>query len=199
MTSTDTRVQVDTDKLMAFVFRAVEEVGAALNCALPVMGDQPGYYRDLASHGPATAAGPAARARTGDPHAREWLNAQAARGFVGYDAQARRYALPAEHAVALTDEKQPGGPARPVPDRARHRPGRRSPRRRAAARGWDGTSTTTMSTSDASGSSGRVHGQPHHLLAARPGRRGRQAAARRQGSRRGIRAWRLHGADGPGL
>ena len=107
MTSTDTPVQVDTDKLMAFVFRAVEEVGAALNCALPVMGDQPGYYRDLASHGPATAAGPAARARTGDPHAREWLNAQAARGFVGYDAQARRYALPAEHAVELTDESSP--------------------------------------------------------------------------------------------
>ena len=134
MTSTDTPVQVDTDKLMAFVFRAVEEVGAALNCALPVMGDQPGYYRDLASHGPATAAGPAARARTGDPHAREWLNAQAARGFVGYDAQARRYALPAEHAVALTDEKQPGGPARPVPDRARHRPGRTADHRGGAPR-----------------------------------------------------------------
>ena len=107
MTSTDTPVQVDTDKLMAFVFRAVEEVGAALNCALPVMGDQPGYYRDLASHGPTTAAAPAARTQTGDPHARDRLNAQAARGFVGYDAQARRYALPAEHAVELTDESSP--------------------------------------------------------------------------------------------
>ena len=62
MTSTDTPVQVDTDKLMAFVFRAVEEVGAALNCALPVMGDQPGYYRDLASHG-AIARAPAAISR----------------------------------------------------------------------------------------------------------------------------------------
>ena len=51
---TETSVQIDTDKLMAFVFRAVDEVGAALNCALVVMGDQLGYYRDLAANGPTT-------------------------------------------------------------------------------------------------------------------------------------------------
>jgi hypothetical protein len=115
VTSTDTPVQIDTDKLMAFVFRAIEEVGATLNCALVAMGGQPGYYRDLSSHGPATAAGLAARTQTGEPYAREWLNAQAAGGFVGYDAQARRRAH---------RRNQPGVPARPVPDRARHRPGR---------------------------------------------------------------------------
>jgi len=43
---------IDPDKLMAFVFRAVDEVGAALNAALVVMGDQLGYYRALAEHGP---------------------------------------------------------------------------------------------------------------------------------------------------
>ena len=40
---------------MAFVFRAVDEVGAALNCALVVMGDRLGYYRALAEHGPLAA------------------------------------------------------------------------------------------------------------------------------------------------
>ena len=51
---------IDMDKLMAFVFRAVDEVGAALNAALVVMGDQLGYYRALAERGPLTAgrAGP---------------------------------------------------------------------------------------------------------------------------------------------
>ena len=44
---------VDPDKLMAFVFRAVEEAGAALNSALVVMGDRLGYYRSLAQHGAA--------------------------------------------------------------------------------------------------------------------------------------------------
>jgi 2-polyprenyl-3-methyl-5-hydroxy-6-metoxy-1,4-benzoquinol methylase len=107
MTSTDAPAQIDTDKLMAFVFRAVEEVGATLNCALVVMGDRLGYYRDLAGHGPTTAAELAERTQTAEPYAREWLNAQAAGGFVEYDAAAGRYTLPAEHAVALADESSP--------------------------------------------------------------------------------------------
>ena len=82
MTTTDVPAQIDTDKLMAFVSRAVEEVGATLNCALVVMGDQLGYYRDLANHGPTTATELARRTQTSEPYAREWLNAQAAGGFV---------------------------------------------------------------------------------------------------------------------
>jgi 2-polyprenyl-3-methyl-5-hydroxy-6-metoxy-1,4-benzoquinol methylase len=107
VTSTDVPVQIDTDKLMAFVFRAVEEVGAALNCALVVMGDRLGYYRDLAAHGPTTPADLAGRTGTAEPYAREWLNAQAAGGFVDHDAATGRYTLPAEHAVALADETSP--------------------------------------------------------------------------------------------
>jgi SAM-dependent methyltransferase len=100
-------VQLDSDKLMAFVFRAVDEVGAALNCALVVVGDRLGYYRDLAAHGPTTPTELAERTGTGEPYAREWLNAQAAGGFVEYDAGTRRYTLPPEHAVALADESSP--------------------------------------------------------------------------------------------
>ena len=44
-------VEVDTDKLMQFVFRAVDEVGATLNTALVVMGDKLGLYRALAGTG----------------------------------------------------------------------------------------------------------------------------------------------------
>ncbi|MEU4420882.1 class I SAM-dependent methyltransferase [Actinoplanes sp. NPDC024001] len=99
--------QIDTDRLMSFVFRAVDEVGATLNCALVVMGDRLGYYRDLAAHGPSTPAELAKRTETGEPYAREWLNAQAAGGYVEYDPATRRYTLPAEHAVALTDESSP--------------------------------------------------------------------------------------------
>ena len=39
---------VDGDKLMAFVFNAVDEVGGALNAALVVMGDRLGWYRAMA-------------------------------------------------------------------------------------------------------------------------------------------------------
>lgn len=98
---------VDPDKLMAFVFRAVEETGAALNCALVVMGDRLGYYRALADHGATTPAELAEWTGTDEHYAREWLNAQAAGSFVAYDPSTGRYHLPAEQAVALTDESSP--------------------------------------------------------------------------------------------
>ncbi|TDN92065.1 class I SAM-dependent methyltransferase [Microbacterium sp. BK668] len=98
---------IDTDKLMGFVFRAVDEVGATLNAALVVMGDKLGYYRDLAAHGPTTPAQLAERTETAEPYAREWLNAQAAGGYVTYDPETRRYTLPPEHALAMTDADSP--------------------------------------------------------------------------------------------
>ncbi|HET7327668.1 MAG TPA: methyltransferase domain-containing protein [Nocardioidaceae bacterium] len=99
--------QVDEDRLMKFVFRAVDEVGATLNAALVVMGDKLGYYRALATGDALTAGELAERTGTAQPYAREWLNAQAAGGYVGYDPAAGRYSLPAEHAVALTVEDSP--------------------------------------------------------------------------------------------
>ena len=109
-TGTDTGAPggaIDMDVLMAFVFRAVDEVGATLNCALVAMGDQLGYYRDLAAHGPTTPDELAQRTGTGLPYAREWLAAQAAGRFVDYDPTTARFTLPAEHAVALTDATSP--------------------------------------------------------------------------------------------
>ncbi|MBM6401349.1 class I SAM-dependent methyltransferase [Phycicoccus sonneratiae] len=98
---------VDTDTLMSFVFRAVDEVGAALNCALVVMGDRLGYYRAMADAGPLTPAELARRTGTAEPYAREWLNAQAAGAFVTYEPADGTYGLPPEHVVALTDETSP--------------------------------------------------------------------------------------------
>lgn len=98
---------IDYAKLMAFVMRAVDETGAALNAALVVMGDRLGYYRSLAEHGPSTPAELAERTATDEHYAREWLNAQAAGAFIGYDSAAARYHLPPEHAVALQDETSP--------------------------------------------------------------------------------------------
>ncbi|SFR04537.1 Methyltransferase domain-containing protein [Lentzea waywayandensis] len=104
---TTTRPEVDTDKLMQFVFRAVDEVGATLNAALVVMGDKLGYYRAMASGEPISPAELADRSGTAEPYVREWLNAQAAGGYVTYDPATSRYTLPIEHAVALTVEDSP--------------------------------------------------------------------------------------------
>ncbi|WP_262852148.1 class I SAM-dependent methyltransferase [Mumia quercus] len=98
---------IDEGVLMSFVFRAVDEVGATLNAALVVLGDKLGYYRALADGGALTPSELATRTGTAEPYAREWLNAQAAGQFVRYEPDTGRYVLPAEHAVALTDEESP--------------------------------------------------------------------------------------------
>ncbi|TDO68687.1 methyltransferase family protein [Kribbella sp. VKM Ac-2571] len=100
-------VAIDSDKLMGFVFKAVDEVGATLNAALVVMGDRLGFYQALADHGPSTPAELAERTSTDQHYTREWLNAQAAGGFVEYDASTGRYTLPPEQTVAMTDPNSP--------------------------------------------------------------------------------------------
>lgn len=107
MTITEPAVEIDGDKLMQFVFRAVDEIGATLNAALVVMGDKLGYYRIMAADGPIAASELAERSGTAEPYAREWLNAQAAGGYLTYDPATARYTLPPEHAVALTVEDSP--------------------------------------------------------------------------------------------
>jgi SAM-dependent methyltransferase len=107
VTTAEQAVQVDGDKLMQFVFRAVDEVGATLNTALVVMGDRLGLYRALAGAGPLSPAELAERTGTAERYVREWLNAQAAGGYVEYDPDSGRYILPPEQAVALTDPDSP--------------------------------------------------------------------------------------------
>ena len=107
MTDTKAPVEIDEEKLMSFVFRAIDEVGATLNSALVVMGDQLGYYRAMADHGPLTPAVLAELTSTSEPYAREWLNAQAAGAYVDYDPETKTFSLPPEHAIAMTDETSP--------------------------------------------------------------------------------------------
>jgi 2-polyprenyl-3-methyl-5-hydroxy-6-metoxy-1,4-benzoquinol methylase len=107
MSAVEQAVEVDGDKLMQFVFRAVDEVGATLNAALVVMGDKLGLYRALAGTGGLTPAELAERTGAAERYVREWLNAQAAGNFVRYDSDSGRYWLPPEQAVALTDTDSP--------------------------------------------------------------------------------------------
>ena len=107
MTATEQPAAIDTDKLMKFVFRAVDEVGATLNTALVVMGDRLGLYRALAGAGPLTPAELAERTGTAERYVREWLNAQAAGAYIDYEPDGGRYTLSAEYAVALTNESSP--------------------------------------------------------------------------------------------
>src|SRR5437764_6113480 len=107
MATVEQPVEIDGAKLEAFVFRAVDEIGATLNAALVVMGDKLGLYRAMAGAGPLEPGEIAQRAGVAERYVREWLNAQAAGGFVEYDGWTGRYTLPPEQANALTEENSP--------------------------------------------------------------------------------------------
>ncbi len=184
-TATSPPPTIDEAKLMGFVFRAVDEVGATLNCALVVMGDKLGYYRALADHGPLTPAELAERTDTGEHYAREWLNAQAAGGYVTYDPATRPLHAAARARRRADRRDQPGVPARVLPDRLRHRP-RRRPRSSSAARDGDGIGWHQHNT-DVHVGCERFFRPGYHAnlvaeLAARPGRRGRPSCERGAGS-----------------
>ncbi|MDA8043854.1 MAG: methyltransferase domain-containing protein [Actinomycetota bacterium] len=97
---------MDEAALMEFVNGAVADVGAVLNGAMVVLGDQLGLYRALAGAGPVNTAELAARTNTTERYVREWCLAQSARGYLVYEGGGR-FSLPDEHAVALTDESSP--------------------------------------------------------------------------------------------
>jgi 2-polyprenyl-3-methyl-5-hydroxy-6-metoxy-1,4-benzoquinol methylase len=98
---------IDEAKVEAFLGQVLAEAGAALNATLIRIGDELGLYRAMADAQPVSAATLARRTDTHERYVREWLNAQAAGGFVTYDPDTDRYTLPAEHAVALADEASP--------------------------------------------------------------------------------------------
>ena len=107
MTTIEEPIEIDGQKLEPFVFRAVDEIGATLNAALVVMGDKLGLYRALAGAGGLTPVELARRTGVSGRYVREWLNAQAAGGFVEYDPVGGSYTLPPEQTIALTDDQSP--------------------------------------------------------------------------------------------
>jgi SAM-dependent methyltransferase len=105
--TTQIETQIDPDRLNALLGQAVVEFGATVNAALVVIGDRLGLYRALAEAGPLTPSALAERTGTAERYVREWLGAQAASGFVGYDPDSDTYALSPEQAAAFADESSP--------------------------------------------------------------------------------------------
>lgn len=100
-------MKTDQDKLQQFMGKMMGDVGAAASAALVVVGDQLGLYKAMAEAGPIDSATLAGRTATAERYVREWLAAQAAAGFVTYDAGSRRYSLSAEQAAVFADEGSP--------------------------------------------------------------------------------------------
>ncbi len=107
MASANGQMTIDQGRLEQFMGQFVQDLGAALSVATVVIGDKLGLYKAMADGAPVTSAELADRTGTEERYVREWLSAQAAGGYVGYDAASECFTLPPEQAMALAQDDSP--------------------------------------------------------------------------------------------
>ncbi|MFW5653299.1 MAG: class I SAM-dependent methyltransferase [Planctomycetota bacterium] len=99
-----TTVSTTLDRL---VEKAMTDIGATANAALMITGTRLGLFSALAEIGPATADELAAKTETRERYVREWLAAQAASGYVNWDALTQRFSMSPEQVMLFADEDSP--------------------------------------------------------------------------------------------
>jgi SAM-dependent methyltransferase len=98
---------IDMDKLNAFMQRAVGDMGAAMHAVLILLGDRLGLYKAMSDSSPVTPTELSKRTGTHERYVREWLNANAASGYITFDSTKGTYSLPPEQAFALAVDNSP--------------------------------------------------------------------------------------------
>ena len=102
-----TTIELNEEKLHAFLDRAFTDLAASYGGVMVSLGDKLGLYRSLAGAGPLTSTELAERAGCAERYVREWLGSQVAAAYVDYDAATETYELPPEHAAVLADPDSP--------------------------------------------------------------------------------------------
>ncbi|NIC04981.1 class I SAM-dependent methyltransferase [Billgrantia bachuensis] len=98
---------IDQTKLESFVAQAVGDLSSAYGGVMVSLGSKLGLYKAMAGAGPIGAKELASRTGCAERYVSEWLNAQAAGGYVGYHAASGTYELSPEQAMVLADEESP--------------------------------------------------------------------------------------------
>lgn len=99
--------QLDWDKAKKFLFQLNNDIGAAMLGAMNYLGDRLGLFKAMADAGWVTSNELAERTGLSERYIREWLGAVTSAGYVEYDPKARKFMLPAEHAMVLAREESP--------------------------------------------------------------------------------------------
>lgn len=98
---------IDPSKLESFINVALGDLTSGYAGLLVSLGAKLGLYRAMAGAGPLSPRELSTRACCAERYVREWLNAQAAGGYVSYHASSETYELTAEQAMVLADEDSP--------------------------------------------------------------------------------------------
>lgn len=105
--SQQTNGAIAQEKVEAFAGQVVSDIAAAYSGVMTKVGHTLGLYKTMAQNGAITAAELAKKSGTSERYVLEWLNNQAAGGYVRFDSAQRKYELPAEHALVLANEDSP--------------------------------------------------------------------------------------------
>ncbi|MBA5804235.1 class I SAM-dependent methyltransferase [Rhizobium changzhiense] len=100
-------MELNIEKLQTLLGVMVNELGAAQNAALVIIGEELDLYRKMAGRGPVSSAELAEATDTKERYVREWLSAQAASGFVDYDAATGKFTLSPEQAAVFAVDDSP--------------------------------------------------------------------------------------------
>jgi 2-polyprenyl-3-methyl-5-hydroxy-6-metoxy-1,4-benzoquinol methylase len=98
---------IDQTKLESFVMRALSDLAGTYGGMMVNVGHKLGLYKALAGAGPTRAKQLATRTGCAERYVQEWLNTQAAGGYLDYHAESDSYELSAEHALVLAVEDSP--------------------------------------------------------------------------------------------
>jgi SAM-dependent methyltransferase len=96
---------MDDSKLQEFMGKLLTDMSGAAMMASVILGEEVGFYRAMKDGTPVSPDELAAKVGCNARLTQEWLNAQAAAGYLEYAGG--RYRLPAEQAMALADENSP--------------------------------------------------------------------------------------------
>jgi SAM-dependent methyltransferase len=100
-------IAIDQDKLGSFLQRALGDISSAYGGVMISLGHKLGLYKAMAGAGPISAKELAARSGCAERYVAEWLNSQAAGGYVEYHAVSGTFELTPEQAIVLADEESP--------------------------------------------------------------------------------------------
>ena len=101
-------MSVNEEKLNELLGKFVGDLGATMHAGSIVIGERLGLYKAMAAPNERiTAEELAKRTGTDERYVREWLNANAASGYVEYDKDADSYYMTEEQSLVMTSEDNP--------------------------------------------------------------------------------------------
>lgn len=100
-------VKINEEKVEQFTSQFISDLSASYSGVMTLLGHELGLYKAMEGKGPMNIKELSSNTGTFERYVQEWLNNQAAGGYVVYDPENKTYELPDEHALLLCKEDSP--------------------------------------------------------------------------------------------